>query len=129
MQSINTTFGRIDVFALCQAHAQLESDFNVGGWIRERPSNLRRMASTGVQLSRMQYSNVYGWVDILATPEEGDDSMDEEVRIVYAANAVQYGLPLDEPLKALATRLICADWLHSMRPAEFPSEEIVEVSI
>lgn len=129
MQSINTIFGPIEVFALCQAHAQLESDFNVGGWIRERPSNLRRMASTGVQLSRMQFSNVYGWVDILATPEDGDDSMDEEVRIIYAANAVQYGLPLDEPLKALATRLICADWLHAVRPTEFPAEEPVGATV
>lgn len=120
MQTINSSFGSIDVFSLCQAHAQLESDFNIDGWLRERPSNQRRMASTGVQLSQMRYRNTYEWVDITAAPLDGDDSSDEEVRIVYIANALRYGLPIDEPLKAAAQRLITQDWLHAVRPELFP---------
>lgn len=30
----------MDRFAICQAFYQLESDWNIGGWLRERPSRL-----------------------------------------------------------------------------------------
>ncbi len=32
----------VSIFDICQAHAQLESDYNMGGIVRERPSNRRR---------------------------------------------------------------------------------------
>lgn len=35
------------------AWAQLEADYNVGGWLPERPSNQRRLESCGVQIARM----------------------------------------------------------------------------
>lgn len=44
-----------DRFDICGANLALENDWNKGGWIRERPSNLRRMESTGVQLGRMGF--------------------------------------------------------------------------
>jgi hypothetical protein len=44
-----------DAFDICEAHCVLEWDYNVGGWLRERPSNQRRMASTGAQLHRMGF--------------------------------------------------------------------------
>jgi hypothetical protein len=44
-----------DRFDICAAHARIESDYNVGGWVRERVSNQRRNESTAVQLSRMHY--------------------------------------------------------------------------
>lgn len=44
-----------DRFDICGAHLALENDWNVGGWIRERPSNARRKESTGVQLHRMGF--------------------------------------------------------------------------
>lgn len=44
-----------DRFDICAAYAQIESDYNVGGIVRERPSNSRRNASTGWQLFRMEY--------------------------------------------------------------------------
>lgn len=56
--------GPVSVFDICQAHAQLESDYNIGGWLRERPSNQRRMEATSCQLQRMQYVDVHRWVDI-----------------------------------------------------------------
>lgn len=120
MECIKTSFGDINISSLCQAHAQLESDYNVGGWLRERPSNLRRMASTGVQLSRMKYRNTYGWVGITAEPQEGDDPEDENVRIVYVVNALRYGLPIADDLKAVAQRLIVPECLHELRPELFP---------
>jgi hypothetical protein len=46
------TFDRFDI---CEAHHVLESDFNVGGWLRERPSNQRRKEATHIQLARIQF--------------------------------------------------------------------------
>jgi hypothetical protein len=46
---------RFDRFDVCAAHRQIESDYNLGGWIRERASNARRREATAVQLQRMNY--------------------------------------------------------------------------
>lgn len=89
----------VSVFDICQAHAQLESDYNVGGILRERPSNQRRNASTGVQLHRMQFSHAMRWVDI-CNPDEGDDCSDEDVRDIYLINVLQWGLPMDEEMRS-----------------------------
>jgi hypothetical protein len=101
----------MDRFAICQAFAQLESDFNVGGWVRERPSNQRRRESIGCQLHRMQFSMGMQWVDIEAEPDDADDYFDDEVRDIYIRHALQWGLPLDDGLKAVARRLFVADYL------------------
>ena len=45
-------FNRFDI---CEAHAVLEWDYNLGGWLRERPSNQKRREATSVQLHRMQF--------------------------------------------------------------------------
>jgi len=50
-------FDRIDI---CEAHALIEADYNVGGIVRERPSNARRNESTACQLSRMGYRQAGG---------------------------------------------------------------------
>lgn len=44
-----------DRYDICEAHCALEWDYNVGGIVRERPSNRRRNMSTGYQLSRMGF--------------------------------------------------------------------------
>ena len=46
------TFDRFDI---CEAHALLEQDWHVGGWLRERPSNQRRRESTAAQLARIGF--------------------------------------------------------------------------
>ena len=45
-----------DRWDICEAYAVLERDWNLNGWVKERPSNRRRKMSTGVQLSRMGFS-------------------------------------------------------------------------
>lgn len=45
-------FNRLDI---CEAYLVMESDYNLGGWLRERPSNQRRKESCGVQLHRMGF--------------------------------------------------------------------------
>ena len=124
----------MDRFAICQAFQQLESDYNVGGILRERPSNQRRRESIGCQLARIGYLVPYGWVDITCEPERDDygyadhtceperddygyaDHFEEEVRSIYIDHALKWGLPMDEALKATARRLFVPEYL-----AQFPN--------
>ena len=101
-------------FNICQAYEQLESDYNVGGWLRERPSNQRRRESIGVQLHRMGFSNPYGWIDINAEPEPGDIDA-EEVRQIYMRAVLRLRLPIDDGLRQAMRNFFTPDYL-----AQFP---------
>lgn len=98
-------------FSICQAYAQLEADYNVGGWLRERPSNQRRLESIGVQLSRIGYSNPYYWVDIEAAPSDGDDGDDDEVREIYMCAVLRLNLPIDAALMQAMKRYFVPEFL------------------
>jgi hypothetical protein len=129
----------VSAFDICQAHQQLESDYNVGGWLRERPSNARRMESTGVQLLRMHFEPGMRWVDIYpedyyANPDGGDDdferseehenSEDEDVRDIYIRNVLKWKLPLEESEKRFIRRRYVKDFLQQypwvFEPGDFP---------
>ena len=97
-------------FSICQAYAQLEADYNVGGWLRERPSNQRRLESIGVQLSRIGYSSPYYWVDIEAAPGE-DDGDDDEVREVYMRAVLRLNLPINAALMQAMRRYFVPEFL------------------
>ena len=101
-------------FSICQAYAQLEADYNVGGALRERPSNQRRRESIGVQLSRIGYSNPYGLVDIEAEPGE-DEGEDNEVQEVYMRAVLRLNLPIDAALMRAMRRYFAPEFL-----AEYP---------
>lgn len=105
----------VSFFDICQAHAQLESDYNVGGWLRDRPSNQRRKESTSCQLHRMKYYDAYRWVDILDASADGD-SGDEDVRDIYLINVLKLGLPVDEPMRAFIAGRYTPEFL-----AKFPN--------
>ena len=91
---------RVSIFDTAQAHPQLESDSNFGGWLRERPSTRRRMESTSCQLARIGYLAPYRWVDIVADPAEDTDPDDEAVRDIYLMNVLKWGLPIDAEMMA-----------------------------
>ena len=99
----------VSVFAVCQAHQQLEADYNVGGILRERPSNKRRNESTGVQLARMDYRTSF-WVDI-ENPEEHEGPDDEAVRDIYILNVLNWNLPISFELGRLINERYSAEWL------------------
>ncbi|AVQ80770.1 hypothetical protein [Variovorax sp. PMC12] len=106
----------MDRFAICQAFAQLEADYNRGGLLQERPSNQRRRESIGVQLSRMGYSNPYGWVAIEAERDSDcEDPADDEVRDVYMRHVLMWGLPISSDLREAMERFYVPDFL-----ARFP---------
>ena len=104
----------VSVFAVCQAHQQLEADYNVGGILRERPSNRRRNESTGVQLARMDYRTNF-CVDI-ENPEEHEGPDDEAVRDIYILNVLNWKLPISFELGRLINERYSAEWLDEHYP-------------
>ena len=101
-------------FSICQAYAQLEADYNVGGQLRERPSNQRRRESIGAQLARIGFSNYYDWIDVVAEPgeDEGDDEGDDnEVREIYMCAVLRLNLPIDAALMRAMRRYFAPDFL------------------
>ena len=101
-------------FSICQAYTQLEADYNVGGVLRERPSNQRRLESIGVQLSRIGFSNPYCWVDIEAEPGE-DEGDNNEVREIYMCAVLRLNLPISASLMLAMRRYFAPEFL-----AEYP---------
>ena len=106
---------KVSVFAVCQAHQQLEADYNVGGILRERPSNKRRNESTGVQLARMGYLSSSWWVDI-ENLEEDENPDDEAVRDIYILNVLNWKLPISFELGRLINERYSAEWLDEHYP-------------
>ena len=72
-----------DRFDICEAYLALEWDWNEGGWLHERPSNRRRMESTGVQLERMHFHTGMGF--------NGYDSLSENGKEIYHNLEQRYG--------------------------------------
>ena len=105
----------VSVFAVCQAHQQLEADYNVGGILRERPSNGRRNESTGTKLARMDYHSSFWWVDI-ENPQEDDGPDDEDVRDIYILNVLNWNLPISFELGRLINERYSAEWLDEHYP-------------
>lgn len=103
-------------FNICQAYQQLESDYNVGGWLHERPSNQRRKESIACQLSRMGFSNPFGWIDITADHSESGDCDAEEVQFIYLSAVLRLGLPIDYEMRETMRRVFVADYLVQFAP-------------
>lgn len=88
-----------DRFDICLAYEALEADFNVGGWLRERPSNQRRKESIGVQLHRMGFKS---------NSEGGSFSLlNNNAQEIYLGQVVKLGLPIDAELGAAITNCLC----------------------
>jgi hypothetical protein len=129
MNYIKTADGDFSVFDICQAYMQLESDFNVDGWLRERPSNQRRRESIGCQLARLKFNPGMVWVGIeIPEPDDDgyydDDCEYDDVRYIYLRKLMQWGLPADEGLLAAINRLFVRDWLLANFPAYACTEEV-----
>jgi len=77
-----------DRFDICEAYAVLENDYNINGWLRERPSNQRRMESTSYQLHRMGFG-------LNSAVSEYED-LTENGKEIYDALVKRWGLPRGE---------------------------------
>lgn len=105
----------VSIFDIAQAHCQLEADYNVGGWLRERPSNQRRMEATACQLSRMGYSDVYRWVDIYTERDEDGDPADEDVKDIYIINVLKWGLPMTPEEREFVAKRFVPEFIERIR--------------
>lgn len=72
-------FNRFDI---CEAHYLLECDYNLGGWLHERPSNQRRHEATHVQLHRLRFS---------PSPSLNFERLSENGQEIYRALEARYG--------------------------------------
>jgi len=98
----------MDRFDICEAHAVLEWDYNVGGWLRERPSNQRRREATSVQLHRMQFRPALNL---------SYDNLSEDGKEVYLTNVLRWNLPRDSEMGARIRDFFSEDWLRAAFPA------------
>jgi hypothetical protein len=73
-----------DRFDICEAYYLLEAYYNVGGWVRERPSNQRRRESIGVQLERLRFR---------PSPMLDFDTLSENGRAIFLEAIDRLGLP------------------------------------
>jgi hypothetical protein len=98
---------QFDRFDIVEAHCVLEWDYNLGGWLHERPSNQRRRASTGVQLHRMKFR---------ARADLCFDNLSENGQEIYLGNVLKLGLPRDAEMDNRIQTLFSADWLATTYP-------------
>jgi hypothetical protein len=99
-------FNRFDI---AEAHCLLESDYNVGGWLRERPSNGRRREATAVQLHRIGFH---------ARPNLSFDTLSENAKEIYLCNMLKLKLPFDDATMALLQKMFTPEFL-----AQYPVEK------
>ncbi len=69
-------FNRSDI---CEAHLALEWDYNEGGVLHERESNIRRNMSTAFQLGRMRFRPSILFMGYRSLSENGKDIYDDFV--------------------------------------------------
>ena len=79
-----------DRFDICEAYLVLEWDWHAGGWLQERPSNVRRAQrrgyvgeSTDVQLTRIGFK---------PRPDLSYETLSENGRAIYDAAVIRWGL-------------------------------------
>lgn len=121
----------VSAFDICQAHQQLEADYNVGGMLRERQSNRRRNESTGCQLLRMRYESAGRWVEIYPQDDDAtadmEDAGDDHVRQIYMMNVLKWRLPVTEDEKAFMRGYWTKDFLQQypwvFEPGNYQGEE------
>lgn len=76
-----------DRFDICEAYLAVEQDYNVSGWLQERPSNVRCREATHVQLARMRFRPGAAWT--------GYKSLSDNGREIYQKVVSRYGLPFE----------------------------------
>lgn len=82
-------------FDICEAYFVLEADYNVGGWLRERASNRRRMESTSTQLHRMSFK---------ASPNLCYNKLTDEGQAIYWEQVQRLNLPIPPECEAEAKK-------------------------
>jgi hypothetical protein len=74
---------QFDRFDICEAYLVMEWEWHVGGYLRERPSNIRRGESTEVQLMRMKFK---------PAPNLCFETLSDNAKEIYFDLCRRYGL-------------------------------------
>ena len=104
-----------DRFDICEAYLVLEWDFNYGGYLRERPSNMRRRESIGAQLHRMQFRSAHCL---------SYDSLSDNGKEIYLDRVLKWQLPIDADLKKALEEMFVLEYLQECRPFVWPVEKV-----
>lgn len=96
-----------DRFDICEAYCVLEWDYNHGGWLKERPSNVRRRESIGVQLHRMQFS---GRMDLCF------ENLTDNGKEIYLDRVLKWKLPIDDEMRRECEAMFVREYLENVRP-------------
>ena len=106
-----------DRFDICEAYLVMEWDWHSGGWLQERPSNVRRGRrrgyvgeSTDVQLSRIGFR--------VSPCHRGYDSLSENGKEIYDMLTLRYGFRSSTVSDRLADSLP-----EKMSPDEYTMRE------
>lgn len=86
-----------DRFDICEAHYTIEVDYNMGGWLHERPSNQRKMEATHVQLHRMKFK--------IGMAHRGFESLSENGQEIYRELQRRYGFKAMHDRERITCRL------------------------
>lgn len=81
MNEMNEAY--FDRYDICEAYLLFENDWHIGGWLRERKSNQRRLMATHVQLKRMQFK---------PSPWLSYDMLTDNGKAIYDNLLDRYGL-------------------------------------
>lgn len=88
--SADKYYAYFDRFDICEAYAVLEWEWHLGGWLQERPSNVRRGQrrgyageATSVQLARMHFT---------PKPNLSFDTLSENGKAIYRNALYRWGL-------------------------------------
>ena len=76
-----------DSHDICSAYLAIEQEWNMSGWLQERPSNRRRSESTGVQLSRLHFRPGLMF--------NGYKSLTDNGKEIYKDLCVKYGFDIN----------------------------------
>ena len=87
------SFNRFDI---CEAHYQIEYDYNVSGITQERASNRRRNMSTDFQLHRMGFT--------ISPMFRGFESLSDNGKEIYSDLVDLYKLSTDSNEELIAWR-------------------------
>ena len=101
------TFDRFDIV---EAHCVLEWDYNLRGWLQERPSNWRRREATAVQLSRMHFRPAFNL---------SFDTLSDNAKEIYLHHVLDWNLPRDAELNQHIKDMFAEDWLETDYPVAF----------
>lgn len=105
---------------ICEAHLLLEMDFNEGGVLRERRSNMRRGEATQVQLARLKFK---------PTPVFGFDSLTQNGQEIYLENILKLKLPVDEKTREQMFDVFNVLWLRDTHPRIFLEEKTLNTRL